>query len=151
MAEALFRGLVQGRSDYEVLSAGVGAMPGQAASRHSVELLRTLGYDLTRHRSRPITRELLQRSTHIFAMSGHHLSALEMDFPTASDKAYLVSEFAQDDSLRGRDVIDPFGSSRAAYQETLEHLEKLLPSVLAYIEQTWKADKEAGRGTEQDD
>ena len=61
------------------------------------------------------------------------------EFPEHADKVYLVSEFAADDDLRGRDVSDPFGQGRAAYDETLSSLGKILPSLLAYIDKTWKA------------
>ncbi len=145
----LFRDLVKERPDYKVRSAGVGAFSGQAASKNGVILARERGLDLSKHKSRAVTADLVEEATHIFTMSRSHLAALEMDFPEAADKLYLVSEFAADDSLRGRDVLDPFGGSRADYSDTVEHLDKVLPSVLAYIEQTWKA--EAGRGSGQGD
>jgi len=140
LAEVLFRDLVKDREDYEVMSAGLGAVPGAPASRHSVDLARQRGLDLSRHSSRPLTGDLIERSTHIFAMSSSHLYGIEDDFPHASDKAYLVTEFCADDRLRGRDLADPFGMHRGAYEELLSQLEKILPSVLAYIEQTWKCE-----------
>ena len=137
MAEALFRGLVQGRTDYEVMSAGLSASQGDFASHHTAELMREMGHDLSKHRSRAVTKELLEKVTHIFAMGRHHLHAIEAMFPEAADKAYLVSEFSPDDALRGEDVTDPFGGSRADYEETRDLLQKLLPTVLAYIDQTF--------------
>ena len=138
MAEALFRSLVQGRGDYEVLSAGLSATQGDFASHHTAEIVREMGVDLSTHRSRPVTKELLAQVTHIFAMGYHHLHAIEVMFPEASDKAYLVSEFSPDDDLRGQDVTDPFGGSRADYEETRDLLQRLLPTVLAYIDQTFE-------------
>lgn len=142
MAEALFRELVKDRSDYKVGSAGVAAMPGQPASQHTAEILGEKGISVQQFRSRPLTLDLIQSATHIFTMAGHHLEILEMDFPEAADKAYLVSEFCSDDGLRGEDVHDPIGMGRRAYDETRESLEKMLPSVLAFIEQTWKPKQE---------
>lgn len=138
MAEALFRGLVAGREDYEVLSAGLGASQGDFASHYTAELMRELGHDLSKHRSRQVTQRLLDDVTHIFAMGRHHLHAIESMFPEAADKAYLISEFSPDDALRGEDVSDPFGGSRADYAETRDLLQKLLPTVLAYIDQTFE-------------
>ena len=137
MAEALFRELVKGRADYTVGSAGVSAMPGQPPAAHTVALLKDKGADLGAFRSRPLTLDLLTSATHIFTMASHHLEAIEMDFPEAADKAYLVSEFSADDTLRNQDVPDPIGMGRSAYEETRDILEKLLPSVLSYIEQTF--------------
>jgi glycine hydroxymethyltransferase len=138
MAEALFRDLVKERPDYQVLSAGVGAYPGDSASRHTLELLRRMGLDLAGFKSRQVSRELLEDVTHIFALSEGHLRAIEMMFPEAADKTYLVSEFAADDDLRGRDVHDPFGAGLDAYEETRDILLKVLPSVVAYIDQTFE-------------
>ncbi|MBL9117941.1 MAG: low molecular weight protein arginine phosphatase [Verrucomicrobiaceae bacterium] len=138
MAEALFRELVKDRQDYVVGSAGVAAMPGQAASQHTVDILADKGISIRDFRSRPVSDRLIREATHIFAMAGHHLELLAMDFPEAADKAYLVSEFCADDGLRGEDVHDPIGMGRGAYDHTRKSLEIMLPSVFAFIEQTWK-------------
>lgn len=147
----VFRDLVKERGDYEVGSAGVGAYSAQPASRNSVTLAKERGLDLSRHQSRAVTVDLVEKATHIFAMSRNHVAAILSDYPEADDKIYLISEFAADDRLRGRDLSDPFGGDLSEYRETLEHLEKMLPSVLAYIEQTWKEEAEAGRGSTQGD
>jgi glycine hydroxymethyltransferase len=139
MAEALFRELVKDRADYQIGSAGVAAAPGMPASKHTAALLKERGIDLASFQSRMLERADLERATHVFAMSSHHIAAIADEFPEHADKVYLVSEFAADDDLRGRDVSDPFGQGRAAYQETLADLEKMLPSLLAYIDKTWKA------------
>lgn len=137
MAEALFRELVKGRPDYEIISAGVGALPGQPASQFTAEILREKGIDISAFRSRPLTLDLMERATHIFAMARHHLEAIEMDFPEAAEKAYLISEFCGKDDLRNLDVPDPIGMGRSAYEETRRLLEEMVPTVFAYIEKTW--------------
>ena len=138
LAEVLFRELTRGRADYEVVSAGVGAFSGQPASCHSQELARQRGLDITSHRSRAVTVDLMDAATHVFAMSRGHLADLLENFPESEDKLFLVSEFVADDTLRGRDLTDPFGGGLDDYRETLDRLERLLPSVFNYIEQTWK-------------
>ena len=138
LAEVLFRDLTRERDDYEVGSAGVGAFSGQPASRHSQELARERGLDLSGHRSRAVTVDLVDDATHIFAMSRGHLADLLDDYPEAEDKIFLVSEFAAEDELRGRDLTDPFGGGLEDYRETLARLERLLPSLFSFIEQTWK-------------
>lgn len=138
MAEVLFRDLVKGRSDYEVLSAGVGAYPGDAPSKHTVQLMQERGLDMHGFRSRQLSKELIDQVTHIFGLSMSHLHALEAMFPEATDKMYLASEFTADDSLRGQDVRDPFGQELDAYEEARDTLLELLPSILAYIDQTFE-------------
>ncbi len=149
LAEALFRGLVKGREDISVTSAGVGAFSGQQASKHSITLAKEEGEDLSGHRSKAVTIDLVEKATHIFALGRGHLAAILDDFPEAEDKVYLVTEFAADDRLRGKDIADPFGGDLEDYREVKELLEKCLPSLLAYMDQTWK--DEAGRGSWQGD
>lgn len=138
MAEALFRDLVQGRTDYEVSSAGVAAATGMPISKHTAAILKDKGLHSDNFTSRMLSKQMLKEATHVFAMSLHHIAAIEDEFPDFTDKVYLVSEFSADDALRGRDVSDPFGQGRAAYDQTLADLEKMLPSLLAYIDKTWK-------------
>lgn len=138
MAEALFRELVRERPDYQVSSAGVAAAPGMPASKHTAALLKERGLDMDTFQSRMLDKTTLEQATHVFAMSSHHMAAIVDEFPSQADKIYLVSEFAAEDSLRGKDVSDPFGQGRSAYEATLRDLEKMLPSLLAYIDQTWK-------------
>ncbi len=137
MAETMFRELVKGRADYEVASAGLGAMPGDKASRYTADLMRERGYDLSDFRSQMLSQELVNNATHIFGMGYGHLRAIEKMFPEAADKTYLVSEFCADDGLRGQDVSDPYGGSRADYEETRQIFTALLPSLVAYIDQTF--------------
>ena len=141
MAEHLFRGLVAGRRDVEVASAGVGAMPGQPASKHTAAILKEAGLDSTAFRSQPLTFDLMRQATHVFAMSLQHLRLIELEFPQMADKAYLVTEFSPNDAVRGQDVADPIGGGRAAYDLTYAMLDASLPSVLAYVDQTWRPDE----------
>jgi protein-tyrosine-phosphatase len=138
MAEGLFAAMVRNRDDFLVTSAGLNAMDGQRASAHTTDLLRTKGIDLSRFRSSMLTREAVRTATHIFCMTRGHRQGVEMLFPDAADKTYLVCEFSPDDNLRGSDIPDPIGLGRAAYEETFRTLQRALPSILAYVDQTWK-------------
>jgi RpiB/LacA/LacB family sugar-phosphate isomerase len=137
MAEALFRHLTTGRDDYEVGSAGLAAYPGQPASTHTVNVLRDEGIELGAFSSRPLTGGLVTDATHIFTMTLGHREAVETQFPDAADKTYLLCEFCPDDELLGCDVPDPIGLGREAYVFTREILKRALPSVLAFIDQTF--------------
>ena len=143
MAEGLFRDLVKDRTDYKVASAGLAAFPGQGASEHTSAILAEKGIDMKGFKSQPLTPGLINDATHIFTMARHHLDAVEEEFPEAGGKVYQVSEFATEDMLRNADVSDPFGGPRRLYDDTLWMLEKLLPTVLEFIEQTWKSKEES--------
>jgi len=137
MAEALFRKLVEGRSDYVVGSAGLGAYSGDSMSEHTAALLKEAGIPVNGFKSRVLTPEMLEAATHIVAMGRGHARAIESMYPAVADKIYLASEFSPDDRLRGSDVSDPFGMDRSAYRRTHDLLTGFLPTVLAYIDQTF--------------
>jgi protein-tyrosine-phosphatase len=141
MAEGLFRKAVGNRGDFIVQSAGVAAYPGDKANPETVKLLSGRGITLDGFRSQPLSKELVEQATHIFAMTSGHLEALENLFPDYSDKFYLACEFVE---IPGRgvasDVPDPIGMGRKAYEATARTLDLAIPTLIAFIDQTWQAD-----------
>ncbi len=135
MAEGLFRRLVGNRHDIEVASAGVNAVRGQPASLHAVEVLERSGVDIRRLRSQPLTATIVERATHIFAMTGAHLDTIQMLFPHGAEKSFLLREFEEPGTTVWRDVPDPIGCGRDVYELCAETIKNALPSVLAFVEQ----------------
>lgn len=139
MAEGLFRKAVGDRDDFEVMSAGVAAYPGDAANPETVKLLSGRGISLDGFSSQPVSPELVEQATHIFAMTSDHLEALENLFPDYTDKFFLACEFVD---IPGRgvasDVPDPIGRGRKAYEETAKTLDQAIPTLIAFIDQTWQ-------------
>lgn len=139
MAEGLFRRAVEERDDFKVASAGVAAYPGSAMSAETRELLKARGIELGDFKSQPIGERLIDEATHVFAMTAGHLQALTSLFPDHEDKFYLACEFAE---IPGRglacDVPDPIGMGPAAYDEVASTLDQAIPSIIAFIDQTWQ-------------
>jgi len=139
MAEGLFRRATSEKTDYAVSSAGVAASKGTPCSRETASVLKTRNAPLDNFTSRPVTESILAAATHVFAMTRGHLHALESQFPDHAEKFYLVGEFA---GISGQknvpDVPDPIGMGRKAYEEVADVLDKAIPSIIAYIDQTWK-------------
>jgi glycine hydroxymethyltransferase len=135
MAEGLFRKLLGPRTDIRVMSAGVSAVRGQAASLHTVEVLRRLGIDLSQFRSQPLTEDIVAQATWIFAMTRSHLDTIHLLFPEAADRAYLVCELDPEIAARTLDIPDPIGLGLDAYERTRDILNRALPSLLHFINQ----------------
>ena len=133
MAEGLFRHLVADRKDVRVASAGVHASPGQLPSAYAVEALAEMGIDISRQRSQSLTDDLVARADLIFAMTRGHLEALEMFFPEAADKAFLVREFDPTAGANEIDVPDPIGQSRSVYFRCRDVLKRALPNLLPLL------------------
>jgi glycine hydroxymethyltransferase len=135
MAEGLFREMLGARTDIQVASAGVSAIRGQPPSPHTVEVLRKLGIDLSRFRSQPLTDDLVAEATWIFAMTRSHMDTIQLLFPEAFDKVFLVCEFHAELAVTSMDIPDPIGLGLDAYERTRDILKRALPSVLQFINQ----------------
>jgi protein-tyrosine-phosphatase len=134
LAEAIARRIVAdaGRADIEVSSAGTHAWVGSPASDGAVLVGMERGLDLTGHRSRLLTRELLDANDLVLVMSTSHLARVRELSPRAN--VHLIGGFST-----GREnhvVQDPFGGDLQAYRETVDDLEKELAGLLEKIPAT---------------
>ena len=156
MAEVLLRHrFAELGVDARVASAGL-LRPGQPASEHGVDILRGRGLDLTTHRSRAMTREVLRSSDLILAMAREHVREAVVLDPSLWPRTFTLKELvrrgemagprrageALDDWLarvgQGRriadltgtspddDVADPYGGPRPAYERTVAELDSLI-------------------------
>ena len=136
MALGLFRRLLGNRKDIEADAAGVHAVRGQPPSVHAIDVCRKRGVDISSFRSQPLTVTLVDRATHIFGMTGSHLETIHLLFPQSADKTFLLREFEEPGATLWRDLPDPIGMGREVYDECADSIEKALPSVLAFVEET---------------
>src|SRR2546429_3969451 len=135
IAEGLFRRLIGNRGDIDVVSAGVHAVRGQPPSLYAVQVCAEDGTDISDVRSQPLTAALIDRATHIFAMTGAHLETIQMLFPHGGEKSFLLREFEEPGTTVWRDVPDPIGLGRDVYEDCARTIKNALPSVLAFVEQ----------------
>jgi glycine hydroxymethyltransferase len=135
IAEGLFRRLIGNRKDIEVASAGVHAVRGQPPSLYAVQVCAEDGTDISGLRSQPLTATLVDQATHIFAMTGAHVETIQTLFPQTAEKTFLLREFEEPGTTVWRDVPDPIGLGRDAYEDCARIIKNALPSVLAFVEQ----------------
>ncbi len=136
MAEGLFRHAVKGRGEYRVFSAGVGAIDGQPASAHAVRGLKELGIDISSHRSRMLTSELIEQADYIFGMTHSHVDSVNLLYPHAAEKTFLLREFDDTLDIFEKDISDPIGGSYDVYLNCRDQIEQGIASMLNFIEQT---------------
>jgi len=136
MAEGLFKQAVRGRGEHRVLSAGVGAVDGQPASEHAVRALRELGIDISGHRSRHLTADLIAQADYIFGMTHSHVDAIMLLYPHAAEKTFLLREFDETLDAFENDISDPIGGSYEVYCNCRDQIEQGIASMLKFIEQT---------------
>lgn len=134
MAEALFRKLLSEEHpelQAEASSAGVSAANGSYASANSIRALADLKIDLARHRSRPLTGEIVGRATLILAMTRGHRDLILSYFPEAEGKTHLLGDFSPKQG--NPDISDPFGGPLDLYQRCRDQIARALPGVLRFI------------------
>lgn len=128
MAEAIARQLLARKLDVPeaelerkgiiVLSAGSFALPGSKATPQAVEAVRGQGADLSHHRSRPLTVELIHQADVIFTMSRNHAQQVMALVPSAADKVSTLDPAG--------DIEDPIGGDIALYQDLAGQLRLLI-------------------------
>ncbi len=135
MAEGLFRQAVTGRGDYRILSAGVGAVNGQPPSPAAVRAMQDLGIDISSQLSRQLTREMIRDADYIFGLTGGHVDAINLLYPYATEKTFLVREFQDDLKSYEKDIADPIGCSYEVYVQCRDQIRQAIPFMLNFIEQ----------------
>lgn len=128
LAEVLLRRElgVRGVEDVVVESAGTGAWDGVPASEGSYLVALEHGLDLSGHRARLITREMVERADLILTMGRSHVARVAA--LGGAGRTHLLGEFA---GRQGADaeVPDPFGGELTQYREVFRELEGLLGTV----------------------
>jgi protein-tyrosine-phosphatase len=125
MAAALFNSRAGRSGDapaYIGESAGTRALENQPAAAHAMTAMAERGIDLSAHRGRTVTREMIDNADAIIVMTRSHLDALAFEFPRARHKIHLMSK------LIGRtfDIADPYGSALNDYKDCADSLEQLI-------------------------
>jgi L-threonylcarbamoyladenylate synthase len=102
----------------QVVSAGAMAMPGSRATPAAVEAVRTLGADLSKHRSRPLSVELIHQADVIYTMGKGHARVVTQLVPSAADKVATLDPQG--------DIDDPIGGDTELYQKLAGELRTLI-------------------------
>lgn len=123
LAEAIARKLAaeRGLTELTFASAGTAASGGASASEGSMLVGVERGLDLSEHRARPLTRELVAESDLILGMSDQHVeTAVELG---GAGKTFLLDDFATSGNS-SKWVTDPFGQDITAYRSSADDIER---------------------------
>ena len=112
-----------GAKDMAVVSAGTSAMSGSRATPAAVQALSELGVDLSRHRSQPVTVEVIHRADAVFTMGRSHAMTVAALVPSARDKVMPLDP--------DRDIEDPIGGDLSLYKDLAGKLRGLIETRLA--------------------
>ena len=102
---------------WRVESAGTWATPGQPALPEVYEAAQRIGIDLSAHRSRRLSRDLLSGYDLILVMQASQQEALLTEFPELQERVYLLSYVVE---RRSYDVTETIGAGSNAMDVVLE-------------------------------
>ncbi|QDT17381.1 low molecular weight protein arginine phosphatase [Alienimonas californiensis] len=128
LAEALLRFRLKEAvgPEVRVVSAGLSAAYGAAASPESVDLARQAGADLSAHRSQPLTEELLDAADRVLCMTAGHRAAILRHRPDARNRVTLLDP-------AGGDIPDPIGGEMADYEACRNAIDRGLDLLMAEL------------------
>ena len=132
MAEAITRAALaaRGMDQVTVASAGTGAWDGAPVSEGAYLVGLEHGLDLSGHRARLLTRDLVREADLVLVMSGHHLARVaELG---GEHKVHLLGAYAGREPGRA-EVSDPFGSDLASYRTTYAELQELIGAAVSRV------------------
>ncbi len=107
---------------FSVRSAGVFASAGAPATAEAVDQMHTMGIDITRHRSQPLTPQLIHEADVLYCMTHAHQDAVAYMAPWATDKALPLAPNGE--------VEDPIGSGPDGYERCAKLIHRLLEARL---------------------
>jgi protein-tyrosine phosphatase len=110
MAEAI---LAAALPDMSVSSVGIGALIGYPADETAQQLMVARGLDISGHRARQASREIVLRADMILVMDHKQRKYLEDQYPATTGKIFRLCEFSKSD------VPDPYRKSQSAFEDSL--------------------------------
>ena len=99
-----------------IRSGGIAAMPGGLPSAQAVEVMDSVGIDISDHCSQPVTDRLARHADLILTMTQGHRRAIVSQGPDLEARTLLFS-------VDHRDISDPVGHSTAVYRQCAEELQ----------------------------
>ena len=120
-----------GRDDVIVESAGTNAWDGSPASDGSILIGVERNLDLSQHRARRLTAEMIEAADLVLVMSHEHLARVRELDSTAN--VYLLGGYGVSSP---RVIPDPFGGELDDYRATADDLEQELKGILDRIKTT---------------
>jgi len=129
MAAALLAHLLEehGVRGIDVSSAGTAPWDGAPASEGSYLVSLEHGLDLSGHRSRPLTTDLVGGADLVLGMGPQHVERVAQ--LGGAGKAHLLGTYAGEPEATA-EVVDPFGGTLEEYRTTYDRLAALLEVAL---------------------
>jgi protein-tyrosine phosphatase len=134
MAEGILKKLLHDArlEQISAASAGVCALPGNPASSLARRVAAENGVDLSKHRARPVSSDIMDQSDLVLAMEPSHRHDLIASYPEARNRIFLARCFA-DTGSSPRSVADPYGLRYESYRFCYLDLEDAVRGLVHHL------------------
>jgi len=105
MAEALMRAKAPAVADVSFASAGIAALVGEPADAAAIQLLQGRGLDITAHRARQLTPDMVHAADLILVMEAGHQQHIHSLAPATRGRVHRIGKWSD------RDIPDPYKKS----------------------------------------
>ncbi|OPX17735.1 threonylcarbamoyl-AMP synthase [candidate division WOR-3 bacterium 4484_100] len=131
MASGILKTLIEPQY-CEVDSAGTSAVSGLPPARFAMDVVKEYGGSIEEHRTKYLTYELIARADLILVMEMKHYDAVLELSSKARTKTFLLREYKR--GTGKKEVPDPVGRDRSAYEEVARIMLPILKRVAQDIE-----------------
>jgi protein-tyrosine-phosphatase len=115
----------------KVVSAGVATRPGEPVSENSVVALRKVGIDISGHKSRPLTQDLIDGAAAVFGMTESHRAMVSLRAAPVPKHLYLFRQFLPPPAHP--EIPDPYGGPLKLYEAARDEMVEAVPSIVEFL------------------
>lgn len=140
MAEGIFKALLKDNNidNINVSSAGISTFEGDSANEKAIYTLRNKGIDIKSHKSRQITKEIIENSDLILTMTKSHKGMILNALPEYLNKIFTIKEYVyinNNEELTGKnlDIADPYGLDYNIYEKCAAEIEENLKEIIKIL------------------
>lgn len=120
-------------------SAGTAAFEGMKAASNAVKVLAEMGIDISAHRTRMLTREMIYGADLVVVMTDEHRSEVLELAPGSLGKVIVLGEL--DSARESPDVADPIGGDEDDYRRTRDEIAGLVSRLIDYLAEIFRIAK----------
>ena len=113
-----------------IVSAGVAARDGEPPTDQAVASLKKVGIDISAHRSRPLTQDLVDGALAVFCMTESHRAMISLTAEPPPGDLLLFREFMPDGK---KEIADPYGSPLPVYESCRDEMVEAIPSIVEFL------------------
>ena len=130
LAEGLLKRLLKegNISGISVSSAGTSALTGTSASYNAIKVAYEEGIDISDHKARALTSEMIAKPDLIVTMEEGHKQDILAHSPKAKPKVFLLRNFAQFGS-KTRNIFDPYGANIENYRFCFQDIKECVMGI----------------------